>query len=447
MNIAYLLNSVSRKAGGLFEICRRLAQTICREKEIVILGVEDEFTNLDINEWAPLRPVVFPPVLPRSFGYAAGYAQYLAEACPDIAHVHGLWTYPSLAGHRWHRRTKRPLMYTAHGMLDPWALRNSAWKKRLVRALWEDTAHRSAACFHVNSEAEHITARRFGLRNPICVIPNGVDSPDAGRQNTDHRPLTIGIGQLTSGRRVLLYLGRLHPKKNLVALLKAWAEIRRNNVEHRTSNTEHRRAQEWVLAIAGWDQGGHEMELKQLAKELGLSFAEIRIQISEIGNGVTSSVSPENVAADTAATTARTSDLGPLASVVFLGPLFGEKKAAAYRSCDAFVLPSLSEGLPMTVLEAWAYAKPVLMTPECNLPEGFAAGAALQIGTTSSEIAPGLKQLVETSDNERQTVGVRGQALVAEKFSWPRIAQQMRAVYEWVLGGGTPPETVRIWGK
>jgi glycosyltransferase involved in cell wall biosynthesis len=438
MKVAYLLNSISRKAGGLFEICRRLVQTICREKEIVILGVKDEFTNADINEWAPLRPAVFPPILPRSFGYAAGYAQYLAERCPDIAHVHGLWTYPSLAGYLWHRRTKRPLMYTAHGMLDPWALRNAAWKKRLVRGLWEDAAHRSAACFHVNSEAEHISVRRFGLRNPICVIPNGVDLPDVGQQTTEHRPLTIGIGQLTSGRRVLLYLGRLHPKKNLANLIRAWKA---------TLNSQPPTINSWVLAIAGWDQGGHERELKQLAKELGLSFAEIGSQISEIRNGGTSSVSLKAVAADTAATTGLTSNLRSLTSVVFLGPLFGEKKAAAYRSCDVFVLPSLSEGLPMTVLEAWAYAKPVLMTPECNLPEGFAAGAALQIGTTSSKIAAGLKQLTEMTDDDRKAMGARGRTLVAEKFSWPRIGQQLCTVYEWMLGGGTPPETVRTWGK
>jgi poly(glycerol-phosphate) alpha-glucosyltransferase len=98
----------------------------------------------------------------------------------------------------------------------------------------------------------------------------------------------------------------------------------------------------------------------------------------------------------------------------------------------------------MAVLEAWADAKPAVMTAACNLPEGFAAGAALQIGTTSSEIASGLKQLTEMSDNERQAMGARGRALVAEKFSWPRVGEQMRVVYEWVVGGGTRPETVRF---
>ena len=86
-------------------------------------------------------------------------------------------------------------------------------------------------------------------------------------------------------------------------------------------------------------------------------------------------------------------------SIVFLGPQFGaEKDANAYRACNAFILPSLSEGLPMTVLEAWAYGKPVLMTPECNLPEGFSAEAALRIGASPEAIADGLRKLIEMSD-------------------------------------------------
>jgi hypothetical protein len=84
------------------------------------------------------------------------------------------------------------------------------------------------------------------------------------------------------------------------------------------------------------------------------------------------------------------------------------------------------------------------MTPECNLPEGFAGNAALQIGTTPETIAIGLNQLMEMSDEERAAMGARGRVLVAEKFSWPLIGEQMRAVYEWVLGGGTAPETVRM---
>jgi glycosyltransferase involved in cell wall biosynthesis len=289
-------------------------------------------------------------------------------------------------------------------MLDRWALNNSKWKKRVAAFLYEDRHLHEAACIRALCDSEAESIRAYGLRNPICVIPNGVELPE----KVGNWKFEIGNSKLgfAEGRKVLLYLGRLHPKKNLAALLKGWAEIRKSKVEGGKS-------EQWLLAVVGWDQGGHEDELKRLAGELGLSFA----------------------AAGTAASTA-------LTSVAFLGPQFGADKDACYRVCDAFILPSLSEGLPMTVLEAWAYAKPVLITPECNLPEGFAAGAALRIGTNANEIADGLKQLFEMNDGDRKAIGERGRALVAEKFSWPQIGEQMRAVYEWVLGGGAPPGTV-----
>jgi poly(glycerol-phosphate) alpha-glucosyltransferase len=94
----------------------------------------------------------------------------------------------------------------------------------------------------------------------------------------------------------------------------------------------------------------------------------------------------------------------------------------------------------MVVLEAWSYGKPVLMTPECNLPEGFAAQAALRIEPGIDSIAEGLKQLFEMSDNERQTMGQSGLALVKEHFTWPKIAGQMQDVYAWALGEGPQPD-------
>ena len=97
----------------------------------------------------------------------------------------------------------------------------------------------------------------------------------------------------------------------------------------------------------------------------------------------------------------------------------------------------------MTVLEAWSYAKPVLMTSECNLPEGFSAKAAVRIGSIPDEIASGLKTLVEMSDADRAAMGTRGRALVTTNFSWPTIGEEMRKVYEWVLGGEIP-NTVRL---
>src|SRR4030095_3065150 len=119
-------------------------------------------------------------------------------------------------------------------------------------------------------------------------------------------------------------------KKGLVNLLRAWAKVARSQ-----SSDFCPPSSDWVLALAGWDQGGHEAELKQLATELGIPWADVR----ERGKGgAISAFSFQNF------------------SILFLGPQFNEAKAACYAACDAFILPSFSEGLPMVVLEAWAYA-------------------------------------------------------------------------------------------
>ena len=382
MRVGFLVSSVSRKAGGLFQSVRGLAKAMASTNANVrVFGIRDEQSAVDLQEWRPLSVQTFRPQL-RAWGYSNQLVPAMLDADLDILSVHGLWKYCSVGSHRWHRKTDRPYVVHPHGMLEPWALRNAMWKKRAAALLYENQHLREAACLRALSEAEAESIRSYGLRNPICVIPNGVDLPDLKESSTARSQSDI--------RKTLLYLGRLHPKKNISNLIRAWNE---------TFNSQRGNGDRWVLAIAGWDQGGYESELKRIA----------------IGT-----------------------------SVVFLGPQFGADKSECYHACDAFILPSLSEGLPMTVLEAWSYAKPVLMTPECNLPEGFQANAALRIGTTPEEIAAGLKQLIGMSDDDRIAMGARGRDLVGKNFSWPRIGEQMRAVYEWMLGGGAAPETIRL---
>jgi poly(glycerol-phosphate) alpha-glucosyltransferase len=439
MKVCTLTASVSRKAGGLFTSVRRLSQSLTAlpDAQVNIVGVEDEFTQADSAEWNPLSPQCFPAKGPASFGFSPALKQHLLQSDYDLIHQHGLWQFISVAVSGWHKHTAHPYLISARGMLDPWALANSRWKKRIAGWCFENENLRRSACLHALGEAEAKAMRAYGLKNPICVIPNGIDlpiipnaeklkpetlksespnveMPEVENQN-EFQLSAFDVSAFTAGRKVLLYLGRIHPKKGLINLLRAWAEVRR-------TEDGRRKAEEWILVIAGWDQGGHEGELKSLATELGLSFADVRSQKSEFR-------SPSPV-------------VRCPPSVLFLGPQFGENKAAYYRGCDAFILPSFSEGLPMVVLESWAYGKPVLMTPECNLPEGFAANAAIRIEPSVESIVQGLLMLFQSSTSDLQSTGSRGRALVAGKFAWPKIASDMRAVYEWVLGGRAPPACV-----
>ncbi len=441
MKVVSLTASVSRKAGGLFESVRRLNQGVAAlpEVEVLALGLEDKFTAEDIHSWAPLPVQTFKTWGPPQFGYAPRLKDHVLSMNIDVLHNHGLWMYPSVVTAAWHKRSRRPYVVSPHGMLDSWAMRNSARKKWLARFLFENDHLHGAGCIRALCQSEANSIRALGLRNPVCVIPNGIDLPDQSTiqdpksmiQSCEHgseccSPTSVLSSARSEGRKILLYLGRIHPKKGLFNLLKAWATVQKSDVGAHGSD--------WLLAIAGWDQGDHEAELKQLATELAIPWSDVRQptpSLPRYGGGTNGEASNPSFMR-----------IAP-SSLVFLGPQFDEAKAASYENCDAFILPSFSEGLPMVLLEAWAYAKPVLMTPECNLPEGFEANAALRIETAVDTIAAGLAELFRTPHSTLRLLGGNGRNLVASRFTWSQISREMWLLYDWLVGGGNQPESVQ----
>ena len=409
MKTLHLSVSLSRSAGGIFEIQLAVARHLqSLAVDVEVFGLVDDHWPLDAPRWGSIPTEAFATLGPRKFGYAPRLLQKMVESNADIAHLHYIWMFPSIAVSKWGGKTRRPYVVTPNGMLEPWALNNSAWKKKIAGVVYENRMLRGAACLQANTVKELQDFRAYGLKNPVCVIPNGMEMPEVNAE-------TLKAERLQYERKTLLFLGRLHPKKGLVNALRAWAKIRSQGAGVKNQD-------DWQFVIAGWDQGGHEADLKRLCTELALAYADVP--------------AADFVADD------RLADLSPPSSVVFTGPAFGADKAALLQRASAFILPSFSEGLPMSVLEAWSYGLPVLMTDHCNLPDGFAANAALRIGTDVESIAAGLQALLSLPCPSLVAMGDAGRTLVERQFTWPRIAAQMKEVYEWVLGGGSKPECV-----
>lgn len=372
-------------SGGILPPMQAHARELAaRGNHVGVYGVEDPFFEADRLSWNPVSPSISSAIVKR-FAYAPSIGQHLATASHDILHLHGLWLYPSVAVSRWRRRTKRPVIISTHGMLDPWALANARVKKIIAGRLFENANLRGAACIHCCSESEVESVRAFGLRNPIAMIPHGTELPRLGKAPA--RPVWLP----NDGKRTLLFLGRLHPKKGIKESLDAWSILmtRRSEV-----------AANWRLVVAGWDDGGHGDDIVGHARSLGLS------------------------------------------DVIFPGALFGAEKAAAFSHATAFLLASYSEGLPMAVLEAWSYGLPVFMTRECNIPEGFRQGAAIEVTTNPSSQADVLEK--HLADAGLRDIGERGRALVAKRFSWPAIADDLLSTYAWLVHAGSRPSSVTL---
>ena len=420
MHTICLLESVSRADGGIFEAELALQRELHLGQgvEIDVVGMEDRYTAMDASRWMPLKPRAIKVQGPGAFGYSPDLLPAL-DPKADLLYAATLWKYPSWAALQWAERTGKPMMVAPHGSLDAWALRNAAWKKMLAALLFKNRQLRKATCLRALCQSEVESFRAYGLKNPIAMIPNGVELPESRVEGRG----SSAKGE-NGGKKKLLFLGRIHPKKGLANLIRAFARSRGSRVEGR---------EPWQLVIAGWDQVGHERELMELCEELGLRSA---VTDAEQRPGqLKLKVEGERRALD-----ARHSSLD--SAVLFFGAAFGKDKEDLLCSADAFILPSLSEGLPMSVLEAWAYGLPVVMTPECNLPEGFIADAAIRIETSAESIAEGLRTLFSMNDSDLISMGQRGRALVTERFTWQAVAERMKQAYDWMLGGGVPPSSV-----
>ena len=163
----------------------------------------------------------------------------------DIFHSHGLWLMPNVYP-AWVARTyRRPLIISPRGMLAAAAMRFSPAKKRIFWHVLQKAAIDQASCLHATSEKEYDEIRAIGLLNPVAVIPNGIDVPELDKSN--------------QCERMIISLGRIHPKKGLDRLVRAWAALESSFPP-------------WRLRIVGPDELGYTKKLKQLAKEHGLTW-------------------------------------------------------------------------------------------------------------------------------------------------------------------------------
>lgn len=361
--IGLLTPWASRAGGGVFEAVVLQAGLIRDAGGTpVIVSLDDPDARADEARLAPAEVVRLPGKGPGFFGYAPGFADRLEKLDLDLLHLHGIWMYPSHAGARWAARTGRPYVISPHGMMDPWITGRGRWKKALARLGYERGSWRAASLFHALTEAEARDIAGETGRTGSAVIPN----PAPPTTHGDHP---------VPGPHVV-YIGRIHEKKNLQALAQGWIDAQRQG----------RLPPGAKLSVAGW---GEQDEIDNLQSLL-------------------------NETAD---------------SAQFLGPVFGAEKDALLASARYVILPSHSEGLPMAMLEAWSMGRPTLMTPDCNLPEGFAARAAIDCGHAADEIAATLGAALAMEDAAWQEMSRNALSLADGPFAAETVRRRWAECY------------------
>src|SRR5207247_590512 len=253
MNIIVTISSLLPESGGTSRVSTQLCSALAP------LGVNIELLSLDYGrqQGAPLLPpadLVKTRLLPCHYSrrlrllWAPQYKRALtAEARAlrgGLIHDNGVWQTTNHVAAQVARQCNVPLIISPHGMLEPWALCYKSWKKRPAWRFYQKRDLQTARLLHATSAMEARSLRELGLRQPIAIVPHGVDLPPLAKA-----PPRSGC------LRTALFLSRIHPKKGLLNLVSAWNQLRPAG---------------WRVVIAGPDEDGHGTAVRAAVRAAGL---------------------------------------------------------------------------------------------------------------------------------------------------------------------------------
>ena len=367
VRVLHIVGGISGASGGVAFAVDDLASALAEKDDLSISVIATSDTGSAVGKSSkPYNLVRLASFGPNSFGYCPSLLSSILQLKPDVVHAHGIWMHLNSVVTKWHKLTGRNYILSPHGMLDSWAIKNSSFKKKIANLCFQRSNLVNSHFIHALNSSEANSIKSIVHDANIIELPNGVDI-------SSNSTILKSPPWREDGKKVLLYLGRIHPKKNLANLIKAWLTLRPH---------------EWKLVVAGWGRSGYQDELSELANSMSCQ-----------------------------------------GEIDFIGPQFDNEKLACFRNATAFILPSLSEGLPIAILEAWASNATVLMTPECNLEIGFQSNAAIRIGTSSEDIQKGILSMLNMSIEEHVEMGNAGRKLVEEAYSWTKIANEFSKIY------------------
>jgi glycosyltransferase involved in cell wall biosynthesis len=380
MRVLHVIPSISNADGGPSHILALIEQELCAEGvSVTTLTTDDDGPGCRLEVGARPAEVhgakrvyckkwfdfykVAPGIIPWLWYHVRAF---------DLVHIHSLFSFASVvAGLVAHVRGV-PYVVRPLGTLNQYGVeQRRPWLKWLSLALLEARILSRAAAVHFTSEREWEETKTLNLELKGVVIPLAVKTEERG----DTKWLLQNY-PILADCRIILYLSRLDPKKNLEGLLRAFAFIRaqQDNV---------------VLLIGGDGQPEYVSGLKRLSGTLGIA-----------------------------------------PHIVWLGDVRGAHKSAAHSAAQIFVLPSFSENFGIAAAEAMLAGLPCVLGRGIAIAEQVQkAGAGIVVSPEPDAIARVLVGLLR-DHNRREAIGQRARIFALQEYSSKIMTRRLIELYE-----------------
>lgn len=372
MKILQIISSVDPASGGPIEGTKQFASaanTLGHEVEIVTLDAPDNrhISGVPAKTYA-LGPSIF------NYRYSRRLVPWLKTHARlfDAVIVRGIWQYAGFGTWRALSKSRIPYFVFLHGMLEPWFKRAYPLKHLKKRLYWpwaEYRVLRDARAVIFTSEEERLLAHRsfWPYKSNEAVVTYGTALPQGDAES--QREVFLKAFPELRDKRILLFLGRIHPIKGCDLLIEAFSQVSDKDPSMH-------------LVIAGPDEVKWQAKLRRDSRKKGI---EDRI--------------------------------------TWTGMLIGDSKWGALHASEVFVLPSRQESFGIAMVEALACGVPALLSNKVNIWQAIEAGRA---GFIANDDVDGIKQLLERwivlPDDERDMMKKRAKELFIKRFEIHKAA-------------------------
>lgn len=369
MKILHYIPSIDESSGGVGAYMQLLSRDLGKLCELHVVTHQSErmltLENCELH-FIPRNNNPFSNKSKREF------LDLLDEIKPDVFHTNCCWLPQSARTAMWAKQAGYKVIYTPHGMLEPWIMKRHYWTKKVpAMMLFQRRGLKVADVIHATAESEKANLLALGWNKHFTVIPNCVRIDE------------IEMKQSWERKRNILFISRVHVKKGINFLIEAISNLNDNPNDNLSGYT---------ITIAGPGEESFVNELKQMAARLGVA------------------------------------DM-----FRFIGPVFGEEKWKLYQEADVFVLPTHSENFGIVVAEALASGTPVITTTGTPWEELNTHRCGWWIPVGTEPLVGALREFLACSEEELREMGIRGRNLIEEKYSSESIANQFIEMYTRLL--------------